>query len=205
MTEGAQPVVVRFGFRSAGVGVLAIIGGSGLLMVSFSAYLTTQGEPAAGVVLCLAMGVLLTAPAVFSVSIMLSRRVVVVLSPDGVEFPWIAVPSVRRWTWAEIEGIVAIERAHEGSRTDYRLELAPSPRARRLRSVPDDRTRLQRYLIRPAGPATFSIWWFTTPSPRVVNRYIYAVAPELGLPLIPPRHRPKGYPWGENRSTGPEE
>lgn len=45
----------------------------------------------------------------------------------------------------------------------------------------------------------------TEPPPRRVKQCIYAVAPDLGLPLIPPRHRPKGYPWGENGSTRPEE
>ncbi|VDR37290.1 Uncharacterised protein [Tsukamurella paurometabola] len=205
--EVPSALVVGFGFRGAGFIALAAYGSLAVLALIASFGLATEGESASAVALVGVLGVASAGFAVALVALLASRRVAAILSPGGITLPWVADPALREWDWSEIRMIQVMTRDARGVtyRSDFLLQLHPSARASALESVPDDLTGWQRRWVHPAGPASFSIGWMTAPAPRHVKRYIYGVAPELGLPLIPPRHRPKGYPWGENRSTGPEE
>ncbi|AUN39645.1 hypothetical protein ASU32_06150 [Tsukamurella tyrosinosolvens] len=199
--------VVGFGFRGAGFIALAAYGGMAVLALVGSVGMQQAGESASAVAVVGALGVASAGYVVALAALLASRRVAAILSPRGIALPWVADPALREWDWSEIQRIEVMKRDARGVtyRSDFLLQLHPSARASALESVSDDLTGWQRRWVHPAGPASFSIGWMTAPAPRHVRRYIYAVAPELGLPLIPPRHRPKGYPWGENRSTGPEE
>lgn len=207
MTEPPQPLVVGFGIRGAGITALVAYGGFAVLGLWASADLVSKGEADWAVVL---IAVLAVASAGYTVALAIllgSGRVAAILSPTGITLPWVGDPALREWAWAEIARIDVTTRDARGLtyRSDFQLRLVPSPRAVALDRAPILLTGWQRRWISPTGPAAFSIGWMTAPPPRRVKRYIYAVAPELGLPLIPPRHRPKKYPWGENGSTRPEE
>lgn len=198
------PLVVRKGFRPEGVSLLMGFTGIGVFLLIAAILERTAGSGIGWSGVLIALGFSFLGFAAYCAWGARDREAVAVIDGDGITFPRIVDPVLRRWRWAEIDRIYAEDVDARGYRVRVVLCFIPvsGPRTRALLAGVPEPTRWQRRWERGVVPTVVPIDPLTVPAPRHVKRYIHSVAPELGLELIPPRHRPKGYPWRDIGGAG---
>ncbi|MDP0400364.1 hypothetical protein [Tsukamurella strandjordii] len=198
---GPRPMVVRLGYRPAGIALVLLFGLIGVLMLSTAALVMSEGVDSVSALVLFAFaaiaGIAMSGLTVFILVGMYSGREVAVLSSEGVSFTRVEDPALRRWRWSEVTSVGhTIEAAGAYQQAVvYTFGLPPGRRSRAMMYSVASATVSDRFWFRDYQIAAIRITPFHTPSPRAVGRYIYSVAPDKGLELIPPRHRPKNYPW----------
>ncbi|WP_019200450.1 hypothetical protein [Tsukamurella sp. 1534] len=206
-SPAVAPMVVRLGFRPAGVALLLGWILSGIAMLAVLVTVFKEGGGGSAVVigaLSLAIAAGMFGLVAFLLMSIDEGREDAVIEPDGVVFLRVPYPGLQSWGWSEITRITTSEESARGVRLAlvFHFHVEDERRLCEMEHAVPAATRSDKFWFRSYSVATVRVTPFHTPSPRAVSRYIYSVAPELGLELIPPRHRPKGYPWRDISGDG---